>query len=63
MAALAPQDDVKALTDKIQYIRLHPEDASRKGKNGRNLFKKGYSWNASMDKITTLLDQIIVRKQ
>ena len=50
-----PYGNLEALVEKIQYIRLHPEDALRKGKNGRRLYEQGYSWDNSMNKISKLL--------
>ena len=55
MGFTCPYGNLEALVEKIQYIRLHPEDALRKGKNGRRLYEQGYSWDNSMNKISKLL--------
>ena len=47
----------KALTDKIEHIRTHPEEASEKGKKGRKLFEQGYSWYMMENKINRLIQR------
>ena len=57
MGYTCPYGDVKALTDIIEHIRIHPEEASEKGKNGRTLFEQGYSWDNSVKKINNIIQQ------
>ena len=64
MGYTCPYGDVKALTDKIEHIRTHPEEASEKGRNGRKLFEKGYSWEESIERFSKIIDNhISVGKQ
>jgi glycosyltransferase involved in cell wall biosynthesis len=57
MGYTCPYGSVNALTDIIEHIRIHPEEASEKGKNGRTLFEQGYSWDNSVKKINNIIQQ------
>jgi glycosyltransferase involved in cell wall biosynthesis len=59
MGYACPYGDAKALTEKIEHIRTHPEEASEKGKKGRKLFEQGYSWGVSMKKINKIIQQAL----
>jgi glycosyltransferase involved in cell wall biosynthesis len=56
---LCPYDDVGQLVQVIKHIRKHPEEARRKGENGRHVYDKGYSWSAMEQRLWYLLDEMM----
>jgi len=59
MGYTCPYGDIGALTKKIQYIQSHPEEASQKGRKGRRLFERGYSWEHSVEQISRILNNTL----
>lgn len=55
---VCPYGDVDRLVQVLDHIRQHPEEAQRKGKNGRRLYEAGYSWQAMEQRIQKLLDEV-----
>jgi glycosyltransferase involved in cell wall biosynthesis len=55
---VVPYGDVEQLVAMLEHIRLHPDEARRKGANGRRLYDAGYSWAAMERRIHQLLMEL-----
>jgi glycosyltransferase involved in cell wall biosynthesis len=58
MGYLCPYGDVDQLIQVIKHIRHYPEEARRKGENGRRVYDRGYSWSAMQQRLWRLLDEM-----
>ena len=56
---ICPYGDVDQLIQVLEHIRLNPEEARRKGKNGRRLYEAGYSWPPMEQRLQKMLEEVV----
>jgi glycosyltransferase involved in cell wall biosynthesis len=53
--------DPSAIAQAIDHLVAHPEEARRKGENGRRAVLEMYNWSIEEGKLLSFYDQILAR--
>jgi glycosyltransferase involved in cell wall biosynthesis len=57
---VCPYGDINALVNIIKHIQQNPDEAKRKGENGRRIYEEGYNWPVMEKKIWNMLKEFVV---
>ena len=60
---LVSYGDIDELVSIIKYIKSHPDEANRKGQNGRALFETKFNWPLMEKEIEKILIDLKSQKQ
>jgi len=55
---LCPYGNAEDLSNRLSWIRNHPDEAMRKGQNGRSLYVEGLSWSVMEKRIYSTIDAV-----
>jgi len=51
---------MEEITQAIEYLITHPEEARRMGENGRRAVEEKYNWEKEAQKLLALYEQLLV---
>ena len=52
--------NMEEITQAIEYLITHPEEARRMGENGRRAVEEKYNWEKEAQKLLALYEQLLV---
>jgi glycosyltransferase involved in cell wall biosynthesis len=59
---LCPYGDIDALVSILEEIKNNPNEARRKGEQGRRLFEKRFNWPLMEQKLSHIVTELIKTK-
>jgi glycosyltransferase involved in cell wall biosynthesis len=55
--------DPKAIANAIAWLLIHPDDATRMGRNGLTAVRQKYNWTSQAEKLKDLYARLLAGKQ